>query len=166
MVTKAVKAKAEKVAPGASQKPERKPHPMKGVTSITPEMRETLLDLLSAGNNLKESAKAIGRSHDTVMRLVDADPSFAALYTRARAIGYAKLAEEILEISDEAEVQARHEGEDVRLALYATAIARNRLRVDTRKWLLSKVLPKIYGDKLDLNHGGEVKVTGIDIKFE
>jgi len=42
---------------------------------------------------------------------------------------------------------------------------RSRLRVDTRKWVLSKVLPKVYGDKLDLNHGGgidlNVSVTGI-----
>ncbi len=30
---------------------------------------------------------------------------------------------------------------------------RSRLRVDTRKWLLSKALPKIYGDKL--THVGE-----------
>jgi len=32
-------------------------------------------------------------------------------------------------------------------------VARDRLRVDTRKWLLSKALPKIYGDKLAL--GGD-----------
>lgn len=29
-------------------------------------------------------------------------------------------------------------------------IARARLRVDTRKWVLSKLLPKKYGDKLDV----------------
>jgi hypothetical protein len=28
---------------------------------------------------------------------------------------------------------------------------RNRLRVDTRKWLLSKALPKIYGDRLQVD---------------
>ena len=26
---------------------------------------------------------------------------------------------------------------------------RNRLRVDTRKWMLAKMLPKVYGDKLE-----------------
>ena len=26
-----------------------------------------------------------------------------------------------------------------------------RIRVDSRKWLLSKVLPKIYGDKVDVS---------------
>lgn len=40
-------------------------------------------------------------------------------------------------------------------------INRSRLRVDTRKWYLSKVLPKIYGDKLDVNHGGEVAIKRV-----
>ena len=30
-----------------------------------------------------------------------------------------------------------------------------RIRIDTRKWLLSKLLPKTYGDKLDVTSGGE-----------
>lgn len=32
--------------------------------------------------------------------------------------------------------------------------ARDRLRLDTRKWLLSKALPKVYGDKI-AHVGGE-----------
>jgi hypothetical protein len=35
-------------------------------------------------------------------------------------------------------------------------IQRSRVRIDTRKWLLSKMLPKVYGDKT------EVAVTGAD----
>ena len=31
---------------------------------------------------------------------------------------------------------------------------RSRLRVDTRKWLLSKALPKIYGDKVTAEISG------------
>jgi hypothetical protein len=34
-------------------------------------------------------------------------------------------------------------------------IQRSRLRVDARKWYLSKVLPKKYGDKLDMTSGGD-----------
>jgi hypothetical protein len=55
--------------------------------------------------------------------------------TRARLIGYRTMADELVEISD-------------RKAADAAAVNRDRLRVDTRKWLLSKALPKIYGDKL------------------
>ena len=32
---------------------------------------------------------------------------------------------------------------------------RSRLRVDTRKWYLSKVMPKKYGDKIDHTTGGK-----------
>lgn len=32
---------------------------------------------------------------------------------------------------------------------------RSRLRVDTRKWYLSKVMPKKYGDKVDLTSDGK-----------
>ena len=38
---------------------------------------------------------------------------------------------------------------------------RSRLRVDTRKWYLSKCLPKIFGDKLNLDHSGEIGLKAI-----
>jgi hypothetical protein len=40
--------------------------------------------------------------------------------------------------------------------LDAEAVARSRLRVDALKWMMSKGNPKKYGDKLDLNVGGQV----------
>jgi len=33
---------------------------------------------------------------------------------------------------------------------------RSRLRVDTRKWMLAKALPKIYGDKTQVDVQGQV----------
>ncbi len=41
-------------------------------------------------------------------------------------------------------------------------INRSRLRVDTRKWILSKMNPKKYGDKTDITTNGE-KITNIPI---
>ena len=38
---------------------------------------------------------------------------------------------------------------------------RSRLRVDTRKWYLSKCLPKVFGDKLNLDHSGEIGLKAI-----
>ncbi len=48
--------------------------------------------------------------------------------------------DQLLEIADEADPD----------------VQRSRLRVDTRKWYLSKCLPKVFGDKLNLDHSGEV----------
>lgn len=106
---------------------------------------------LEDGASLRKAAESVGESARTVLNWTKSNPEFFTQYTRAREIGYLQLADAILNISDEADVEARYDGEDVRLDLSATAVARNRLRVDTRKWMLSKMLPKIYGDKLELS---------------
>ena len=46
------------------------------------------------------------------------------------------------------------DGEDLGWAINGEHIARSRLRVDTRKWLLSKCLPKIFGDRITAEHTG------------
>lgn len=80
----------------------------------------------------------------TVLRWTDSDPVFALQYARARETGYRLLADEILEIADGDEM-ADHK----------------RVRVDARKWMLSKMLPKVYGDKVETTHTGTVTVESI-----
>ena len=45
----------------------------------------------------------------------------------------------------------------------ATAVARNKLRVDARRWLASKMAPKKYGDKVQAEltgaGGGAIQVA-------
>lgn len=77
-------------------------------------------------------------------------------YARARAAQADKHAEDILSISDELVIEAKYQGEDVRLDISAAAVARNRLRVDSRKWLAGKMNAKKYGDKVTN------EVTGAD----
>ena len=36
---------------------------------------------------------------------------------------------------------------------------RSRLQIDARKWLLSKMLPKKYGDKQQLEHSGSISIA-------
>lgn len=81
---------------------------------------------------------------------------FSARYARARDEGLDVLADEIIEIADEAEVvlEANEDGSQYTPKLDATAVARNRLRVDARKWYLSKLAPKRYGEKQQVEHSG------------
>lgn len=65
---------------------------------------------------------------------MQADDALAEQYTRARQIGYTLLGDDLQAVSDDTSIPADH----------------RRIMVDTRKWMLSKMLPKIYGDKLDL----------------
>lgn len=119
--------------------------------AFSQEKADDICIALEDGVSLRTAAESVGESARTVLNWTKANPEFLTQYTRAREIGYLLLADKILDISDEKEVEARYDGEDVRLELNATAVARNRLRVDTRKWMLSKMLPKIYGDKLELS---------------
>jgi hypothetical protein len=90
-----------------------------------------------------------------------ADPAFRDQYACAREEQAEALADEIVGISDEIDATVKHEGEEVRLALDATAVARNRLRVDARKWVASKLKPKKYGDRQVLAGDPEAPLTGI-----
>nr|WP_156025870.1 terminase small subunit protein [Sulfitobacter sp. 20_GPM-1509m] len=111
---------------------------------------------------LREICRAEDMPPESTVRLwaLDDREGFSAHYTRAREIGYHVMADELMEIADDGrnDFTSRNAG-DAEAVLNGEHIQRSRLRVDTRKWMLSKVLPKIYGDKLDLNHGGGLKVT-------
>jgi len=116
------------------------------------EIADLICEQLAEGKSLNAICKQDGMPAESSVRewAKDDREGFAAKYARAREIGYERLADEILSIADEVEIEAKYDGDDVRLDLSATGVARNRLRVDTRKWMLSKMLPKVYGDKLEL----------------
>lgn len=80
------------------------------------------------------------------------EDGFAARYARARMVGYQAMADEIVHISDDQSGDVIVD-EDGKPRVDHENIQRARLMVDTRKWLLSKVLPKIYGDKVALTDG-------------
>ena len=60
-----------------------------------------------------------------------------------------KLADETMEIAD-MEIVPTGDGK-----LDSAMVQKQRLQIDTRKWLLSKLAPKRYGDKLELSGDAE-----------
>jgi hypothetical protein len=65
-------------------------------------------------------------------------------YAHAQQAGLIAMADDINDIADSCDAQ------------YGAAVNKARLQVDTRKWLLSKLLPQKYGDKVDVRHDGQV----------
>jgi len=74
-----------------------------------------------------------------------APKAFVDQYAHAREAGLLTWADEILEIADDsADLES------------GPAVQAARLRVDSRKWLLSKLMPKQFGDRLGIEGpGGE-----------
>lgn len=114
------------------------------------------------------------------------DPEGLSLrYAQARELGYRRMADEIVELSNKkgewVDVQDLDEDgrplldadgmpilKKVFMPLNSDVIAHTRLQIDTRKWVLAKMLPKIYGDKVQQEHtgkdGGPIQMAAVDFK--
>lgn len=81
-----------------------------------------------------------------VFRWIAAHEEFKEQYAMAMEQRTEALFEEILEIADETSRDTidTENGEKAN----SEWISRSRLRVDARKWMLSKMMPKKYGDKI------------------
>ena len=66
---------------------------------------------------------------------------FRHQYAQAREAQADEIAEQVLEISDEQCVLVIVKGRRIEVGMDATAVARNKLRADARKWFASKVAP-------------------------
>lgn len=123
-------------------------------------LQDEICERMADGESLNSICKSGVASYQTVMNWLNSKPEFLEKYARARAMQADKMAEDIISIADEIDVEAKYQGEDVKLDLSATSVARNRLRVDARKWLASKMAPKKYGDKLEVDQTTKLDVTG------
>lgn len=79
---------------------------------------------------------------------------FSALYTKAKIAQSELMAEDCIDIADESGFDAKI-NENGNIVCDNEAINRARLRVDTRKWIAAKLLPKIYGDMQKGNEGAD-----------
>lgn len=115
---------------------------------------DRILEAVSSGTSLKKACKVEKEiNRPKFYRLMDADKELADRYARARKQGWACMADEIMDIADDGENDYT-EDEDGKQIVNYDHIQRSKVRIDTRKWLLSKMLPKTYGDKQEIKHEG------------
>lgn len=97
-------------------------------------------------------------SRETVYAWVRSNKEFSDMYARAKELQLDRMAEDLLEISDDGTndwMERATRSGDVETVVNNEHINRSRLRVDTRKWLLSKLMPKKYGEKTALELTGK-----------
>lgn len=92
----------------------------------------------------------------TIRRWIEESEAFAAQYAHAKQNQLHILADEIIEISDDDSQDEIFTDEGKRM-LNAEFVQRSKLRVDSRKWVLSKLMPKVYGDKLEIDNNITLK---------
>ncbi|MEN5300484.1 terminase small subunit protein [Brucella sp. TWI559] len=117
-------------------------------TKFTEQLAAHICAEISSGISLRTICGQAGiPSQTTVFRWLSEHKDFREQYARAREAQMEAMAEDILEIADEG-------NED--------DTQRAKLRIDARKWLMSKMAPKKYGDKLAI--GGDAEMDAIKIQ--
>ena len=90
-------------------------------------------------------------SYTTLYAWLAIDPAFKAMWDTAMVLRAERLVDEILEISDDSSNDYDYTDSQGVPHINGENVQRAKLRVDTRKWLASKLLPKKYGDKTILS---------------
>ena len=110
----------------------------------TPELEDAVLVRLEAG----ETLSAICRDEDMparsgFLRWCEEDSTLMDKYTRARKMGWDAIAEDAVRISDDSSDDPNS----------------RRVRIDTRKWLLGKLYPHVYGDRVETQLTGSAQIN-------
>jgi hypothetical protein len=114
----------------------------------TPEIADELCALIADGKSIRQITELPGMpSRRAVQYWMSRHPDFREKYECAMMLLAEFWAHEIIEIADDSGGDYVTNG-DGRQALDHDNINRARLKVDARKWLLSKILPKRYGDRV------------------
>lgn len=129
-------------------------------------------EIASTSKSLKTICDQEGMpSVRTVLHWLRDKEDFLRQYTRAKEEQADLLVEEMIDISDDGsnDLMTITKGNETYEAENKEVVNRSKLRVETRKWIASKLKPKKYGDKVTNEitgkDGGAIQViTGMEIK--
>jgi hypothetical protein len=131
---------------------------------------QDLADKICARLATGESLRTVCKDEDmpciqTIFNWFRLHKEFLDQYTRAKEESADAMVEEILDIADDGTNDWMEswdkDGDRTGWKLNGEHVQRSRLRVDTRKWIASKLKPKKYGDSIDLTSKGDKLPGGV-----
>lgn len=133
-------------------------------SDYTEELAETICLRLAEGESLRSVCRDDDMpSKQAVLRWLARNESFRAQYVRAKEEGAEAIAEELFDIADDGSndwmEKLDKDGEVIGYQLNGEHVQRSKLRIDTRKWYLSKIMPKKYGERIQ--HDQSITMTNL-----
>lgn len=141
--------------------------PREGLNLVT---QLYICEQLAKGRSLRLICKddKVSKSGGNIRYHLLHDAKFLERYEIARNIGLDVMADELLEIADDATndyvIKYNKDGSSY-VAVDGENVQRSRLKTDVRKWYLSKLAPKRYGDKMQTeitNPDGSLRGVSMD----
>jgi hypothetical protein len=132
------------------------PSPGRGrPTLYTEELADMICVYLAQGKTLLEICTENKSLNQSTIRAWAATNyrGFSSKYERAKETGLDAMVEQLFQIADDASkdyIERVVEGGKTIRVPDLEHIARSRLRIDTRKWYISKLAPKRYGHQVDV----------------
>jgi transposase len=130
------------------------------------ERAAAICALIAEGLSLRQIAAREGMpDKTTILRWLSATnadgtprhPDFRTQYARAREMQADHFVDEILEIADDGSndwIERELKNGNVVTVVDHEHVGRSKLRVDARKWLMAKLAPKKYGDRVSAELSG------------
>jgi transposase len=155
------------MASGAKSRPERRKGKPGPDGLYTKELGDMICDQLATGRSLRSICRELGTlDHSTVLKWArNADHPIFHQYAHAREVGYLALADEITDIVDDGRndwMERELPNGQTITVLNREAVDRSKLRFEARRWMLSKMLPKVYGDRATVEHTGDAFKSFLD----
>lgn len=128
------------------------------------EIGDKICERMKHGETLRAICRDDGMpDRSTVLRWCDKFPDFYGQYARAREALQDFWADEIVEIADDStnDFMTIKRGDEMVEVENKEIVNRSRLRIDSRKWLMSKLAPKRYGEKLEVVGKGDTPLIPI-----
>jgi len=116
------------------------------------EVFDAIINDVTGGSSVRKAIADHGAHPMEFYRAIDANVSWCERYTRAKEASMEAMADEILALADNpvAALKTTTKADGSVETVEGDAVERTRIQIDSRKWLLSKLAPKRYGEKLDL----------------
>jgi len=119
------------------------------------ELAELVPQFMSDGLSMRQACIKAGMTAQTFLRAVDASPGLAERYAQARTALLDAMVDQILTLAD-APVPLLDNG-----ATDPGLVRQRQLQIDARRWVLSKLAPNKYGDRLDVSvSDNRISITG------
>lgn len=123
-------------------------------STFTQEVADAICARVAEGEMLRPICREEGMPPwRTVYHWIEDQPQFAEAMERARRFGFDAIAEDTLEIADDARNDWMTKASGG-VEFNAEHVQRSKLRIETRLKVLAKWHPKRYGDKIE--HTGEI----------
>lgn len=130
----------------------------------TEELSANICSQISSGLSLRTICKADDMpSVATIFLWIGNNTKFLEQYEKAKKEQADALAEEMLDIADDGTndwmEKLDKDSKSIGWQVNGEHVQRSRLRLDTRKWIASKLKPKKYGEKVELTGDPENPIS-------